>query len=102
MHSNRPPRALPGALALAAAVALSSCAAFNRGEIVLARHVSIGQELMDLQQARDAGAITESEYRSLKAKVFELVDEVDVDGWFDESDHDHDHHHEHDDDGDRD
>jgi hypothetical protein len=30
---------------------------------------TVGQQLIDLQKARDAGAITDAEYQSQKAKV---------------------------------
>jgi hypothetical protein len=30
---------------------------------------TVGQQLMDLQKAKDAGAITDSEYQAQKAKV---------------------------------
>jgi len=31
--------------------------------------VTVGQQLIDLQKARDAGAITEGEYQAEKAKI---------------------------------
>ena len=78
-------------LALTGALALSSCAAFNKGQFVLSRHVTVGQELLDLKKARDEGAITEEEYQTIKGKVMDFVDQVDVDDLFNGSDHDHDH-----------
>ena len=64
--------------ALAACLAAGGCAIANKGEITLARHISIGQELIDLQHARDSGAISDDEYAGLKAKIMEMVDSVDV------------------------
>ena len=32
---------------------------------------TIGQQLVDLQKAKDSGAITESEYQAQKAKLLE-------------------------------
>ena len=87
-HSTRK---LPILMSLAAAVALSSCAAFNRGELVLARNVTVGRELMDLKEAMDTGAISEAKYVTLKAKMIEMVDDTDFDSWHDMNDHDHDH-----------
>jgi len=72
------PHALLVPLALVAGLAASGCAIANKAQISLARHVSIGQELLDLQDAHDAGAISESEYAQLKAKIIEMADSVDV------------------------
>ena len=55
-----------------------SCAFANKGELTFARHISIGQEMIDLQRARDQGAITPEEYAALKSKIMELVDSVEV------------------------
>jgi hypothetical protein len=71
-------------LAVTGAVALSGCAAFNRGQFVMARHVTVGQEMIDLKQARDEGAITEEEYQTIKGKVMAMVDQIDVGDVFDE------------------
>lgn len=32
---------------------------------------SVGQQLIDLQHAKDAGAITDAEYQTMKAKILE-------------------------------
>ncbi len=37
-------------------------------------NTTIGQELMDLQQALDSGAITQEEYDELKLKIIERLD----------------------------
>jgi hypothetical protein len=58
------------------ALGASSCAAFNNGELVLVRNVSFGQELIDLQRAKEEGALTEEEYVACKAKILEVVDDV--------------------------
>jgi len=34
-------------------------------------NATLGQQLIDLQKARDAGAITDAEYRAQKAKLLE-------------------------------
>ena len=34
-------------------------------------NATLGQQLIDLQKARDAGAITDAEYRAEKAKLLE-------------------------------
>lgn len=61
---------------LLAALGTSSCAAFNKGELVLVRNVSFGQELMDLQRAKDSGALTEDEYAACKEKILGTVGDV--------------------------
>ena len=53
---------------------LGSCAIANRGTLQLSRHVSVGQELLDLKRARDEGAITAEEYLVLKSKIMKLAD----------------------------
>jgi len=37
-------------------------------------HTTTGQELLDLQQALDSGAITQEEYDELKLKIMERYD----------------------------
>lgn len=71
-------RSIPLAVSLAALTLVSSCAIANRGEISLTRTISIGQELIDLKQARDSGAISEDEYYHLKRKVIEMAESVDI------------------------
>ena len=77
-HSAR--RTYPALIApaLLGSFAISGCAAFNRGELTLVRTVSIGQELLDLQQAKEAGAITEAEFQVLKTKIMSLADDVEI------------------------
>jgi hypothetical protein len=75
--ARRPHQALIAA-ALLGAFAISGCAAFNRGELTLVRNISFGQELLDLQRAKQAGAITEAEFEALKAKIMSMADDVEV------------------------
>ena len=60
---------VPTALAIAALLGLSGCVASigNRD----ARHGSgtLGQQLIDLQKAKEAGAISEAEYQAEKARL---------------------------------
>jgi len=46
--------------------ALSSCIAIGAGGEKVHNHPTIGQQLIDLQKARDDGAITQQEYEELK------------------------------------
>lgn len=59
----------PVSLALCAVVFLSGCVAAigNRGPSP--SNATLGQQLIDLQKAKEAGAITEAEYQSQKAKL---------------------------------
>lgn len=57
---------------LAATMLLTGCVAAigNRGmERPTASGTTLGQELLDLQKARDAGAITEAQYEVQKARL---------------------------------
>ena len=61
----------PPSLALCAVVCLSGCVAAigNRG--TNPSDATLGQQLIDLQKAKDAGAITEAEYQVQKAKLLD-------------------------------
>lgn len=61
---------IPASLALAAVLGLSGCVATignrdGKGN----GSVTLGQQLIDLQKAKDAGAITEAEYQAQKSKL---------------------------------
>ena len=47
----------------------------NTGGKFISINTTAGQELMDLQQALDSGAITQEEYDELKLKIIERYDE---------------------------
>ena len=57
------------ALILVLPAALSSCIAIGSGGEKVHNHPTIGQQLIDLQKARDDGAITQQEYEELKDKL---------------------------------
>lgn len=78
MLHARLPRRLAASLCGLALLTLSGCAIGNSGKLVLARHISVGQELIDLKEARDRGAITEEEYIVVKSKLLEIVDSIEV------------------------
>jgi len=74
-------RLLRPTLALTAASGLlltAGCAIGNSGKLVLSRHISVGQELIDLQRARDEGAITEEEYELIKGKLMQMVEQIEI------------------------
>jgi hypothetical protein len=58
------------ALALAAILGLSGCvAAIGNRDGKGNSNATLGQQLIDLQKARDANAMTEAEYQTQKAKL---------------------------------
>ena len=61
-------------ICLFGALLLSGCAAMNRMEITYAPHTTFGRELMDLEEARKTGALTDEEYNRLKKTVMKLAD----------------------------
>lgn len=58
----------------------AGCAMFNDTRMTYSRHVTTGQELIDLKKALDAGAITPTEYEDLKAKIKKGVDAPESEG----------------------
>lgn len=56
---------------------LAGCIGFNRVETSHTRTSSIGQELIDLQKAKDSGAITQQEYDGCKEKLLETFNKSD-------------------------
>ncbi|MEX1025039.1 MAG: hypothetical protein WD226_08170 [Planctomycetota bacterium] len=73
MPSFRP--SLFPALTLAPLLALAGCFNSNHESIDLGS-VSVGQQLIDLQRALEAGAIDVEEYARLKDAIVELADET--------------------------
>ncbi len=68
-------------LSLAALTTLlftTGCAIGNSGKLVLSRHISIGQELIDLHEAQKTGAITEEEFELMKGKLIEAIDSMEI------------------------
>jgi histidinol phosphatase-like enzyme len=58
-------------MGLTAVTLLSGCVGLQigGGTTTRAQSPTVGQQLIDLQKARDAGIITEAEYQTQKAKV---------------------------------
>lgn len=65
-------------MAATAAILLSGCAgaAFNRIDVTANRHITIGQELIDLQKAHEAGIINDTEYARAKQDVLNYAKQV--------------------------
>ena len=49
-------------------------ALFNRVNLTSNRHITIGQELIDLQKAHEAGIISDTEYAEAKRQVLNSLD----------------------------
>ena len=65
-------RIVPVVIAIAGALILSGCvAAIGNRDGRHSGNVTIGQQLIDLQKAKDAGALTDAEYASEKAKLLD-------------------------------
>jgi len=58
-------------VSLSAITLLTGCIGLSIGSGTTSKPLSTttGQELMDLQKAKDSGAITEAEYQAQKAKI---------------------------------
>jgi len=48
---------------------LSGCALFNKVDLEYHRTTTIGQELIDLQKAKDKGVISDEEYFNAKKEI---------------------------------
>lgn len=65
---------------IVAVLPLAGCVIGNSVEPSYVRSTTIGQELVDLQAAKDKGAITAEEYEELKARIKEMAKmELDLD-----------------------
>ena len=53
---------------------LPACAIGNRADITINRHITLGQELMDLQAAHESGALTDEEYAEIREKLQDMLD----------------------------
>jgi hypothetical protein len=68
------PRCAVKALVYAMLSLLTTACWNGENHVVQFGDVSIGQQLIDLQAARDAGAMTDTEYAEVKAKLISLAD----------------------------
>ncbi len=69
----------PTLFLIPAVVLLAGCAAFNDTRLVSSRYTTVGQELIDLKKARDAGLINEIEFQQQRQKILKMNDlEIDA------------------------
>ena len=74
---ENPMRFATQALLLPAIACLASgCACLNSVAVRSDRHISLGQEIIDLKRARDLGAISDQEYRDQHTKLMTLNDKA--------------------------
>lgn len=61
----------PFLIALATMSLLTGCIGVNLGggTKTVVQSATVGQQLLDLKKAKDAGAITDAEYQAQKAKI---------------------------------
>lgn len=61
---------IPTAVALSAMLLFSGCVtSLGSGSKTVVNKPTLGQQLTDLQKAKDSGAITDAEYQTQKAKL---------------------------------
>jgi hypothetical protein len=56
-------------LSMLVITSLAGCAMFNKNEVIHTRTTTLGQELADLHNAKESGALSEEEYKTLKNKM---------------------------------
>jgi hypothetical protein len=61
------------AMAVAVALLLSACSSATTDVLPPTVSVSIGQQLIDLKKAKDAGALSEKEYQAQVKRLIEAV-----------------------------
>lgn len=52
-------------------IGMAGCAMGNKGTMHYNRTTTIGQELLDLKEAKDKGALSEEEYNKVKEDILE-------------------------------
>jgi hypothetical protein len=70
----------PFAVLLLAGTLLLSGGCFNESQATKVHlgTVSLGQQLMDLQKARDEDAISDAEFRKLRRKIIAAIDAIEL------------------------
>jgi uncharacterized protein YceK len=65
-------------LSLIMVASLSGCAMFNKATVTQTRTTTIGKELIDLQDAKDKGVVSEEEYNKLKKEILKGGPSIDA------------------------
>ena len=65
-------------LSLIMMASLSGCAMFNKATVTHTRTTTIGKELIDLQDAKDKGIVSDEEYNKLKKEILKGGPSIDA------------------------
>ena len=65
-------------VSLAVMACLSGCAMFNKATVTQTRTTTVGQELIDLQEAKDKGIVSDEEYGKLKKEIMKGGPSIDA------------------------
>lgn len=65
------------ALLLVLSLGLSACFNDNEERSIVLGNVSLGDQLIDLKKAHDAGAISDNEYRKMRESLVSLIADQD-------------------------
>lgn len=76
------------ALLLVLSLSLSACFNENEEHSVVLGNVSLGDQLIDLKKAHDAGAINDTEYREMRESLVNLIADQDFEVDDDDDDDD--------------
>ena len=70
---KKPLRLVPTTMVISAMLFITGCVGLSVGGGSKSenQNPTVGQQLIDLQRARDAGAISEAEYQAQKAKLLQ-------------------------------
>lgn len=60
---------LPSLIGLASVILLTGCVAIAPNAITTKQEPTVGQQLIDLQKAKDSGAINDAEFQAEKDKI---------------------------------
>lgn len=74
------------ALLLVLSLSLSACFNDNEERSIVLGNVSLGDQLIDLKKAHDAGAISDAEYREMRESVVNLIADQDFESDDDDDD----------------
>ncbi len=78
-YRSRTLRLLTAAALLAGAAILTGCVLGNSAEVHRHRSTTVGQELIDLERAKENGLVDEHEYRGLRKNIIKMAEPVELD-----------------------
>ena len=75
---HQPQRKLALVASAIAGLMLTGCVIGNAVDVHSVRTTTIGQELLDLETARERGFVSDEEYRETRQKILEMADQPEV------------------------